>query len=132
MSHIHAVVWLDHRDARVLDFSVDESHKTVVHHHGGHRQVHHRAGSVGAGHAPEDIRFFDEIIAALGDAQEVLLVGPGQARVAFRHHVDQHHKALAAKIVGSEVLDHPSDGELLKYARKYFVKVDQMLGDRPA
>ena len=128
MSHFHAVVWLDHREARVIDFTVDDAHKSVVHHHGGHRQVHHRSGSVGAGHAPEDAAFFDEIVKAVGDAQEVLLVGPGQAKVALRHHVDQHRREFAQRVVGLESLDHPTDGELLGFAKKYFVKADPMLG----
>jgi stalled ribosome rescue protein Dom34 len=128
MSHVHAVVWLDHREARVIDFSVDDVHKTLVRHHGGHRQIHHRAGVVGAGHSPEDVKFFHEVIDAVGDALEVLVTGPGQAKVAFRQHVDAHDKAFAKRVVGVESLDHPSDGELLNFARKYFHKVDQMIG----
>jgi len=128
MSHNHAVVWLDHREARVIDFAVDDVHKTTVRSHGGHRQIHHRAGSVSGAHSPDDQKFYDEVIAALGDAREVLVVGPGQAKVGFRHHVAQRHKALEGRIVGVETLDHPSDGELLNFARKFFLKVDQMMG----
>ena len=54
---------------------------------------------------------------------------PAQAKVAFRHYIDEKHRDVAKRVVGVETLDHPSDGELLAYARKYFVKVDQMLGD---
>ncbi len=128
MSHVHAVIWLDHREARVIDFSADDVHKTVVRHQGGHRQVHHRAGSVGAGHSADDAHFFDAIVAATGDALEVLVTGPGQAKVAFRHHLDARHRGFASRVLGVESLDHPSDGELLAFARKYFVKADRMLG----
>jgi len=128
MSHFHAVVWLDHREARVIDFTVDDAHKVAVHQRGGHRQVHHRSGTIGAGHAPEDLAFFDEIVEAVGDAHEVLLVGPGQAKIALRHYVEQHRKEFARRVVGLESIDHPSDGELLGFAKKYFVKVDSMLG----
>jgi stalled ribosome rescue protein Dom34 len=128
MSHFHSIVWLDHREARVMDFSVDDVHKAVVRHHGGHRQVHHRSGSVGTGHAPEDVKFFDEIIVAVGDAQEVLVTGPGLLKNAFRQHADARHQAWSRRIMGVETLDHPSDGELLAFARKYFQKVDRMLG----
>lgn len=128
MSHIHSVVWLDHHEARVIDFTVDDVHKTHVKHHGGHRQIHHRSGSVGAGHSAEDAKFFDEVVQAVGDALEVLIVGPGQAKVAFRKFVDDRHVALARRVVGLESLDHPSDGELLAHARKFFKKFDSMLG----
>jgi stalled ribosome rescue protein Dom34 len=130
MSHIHAVVWLDHREAKVVDFSVDEKHVVNVHHKGGHRQVHHRAGSTGSGHAPDDAHFFDAIVTALDDAQEILVTGPGNAKVGFRDHVAKRHAATAKRIVGIETLDHPTEGELLAFARKYFKRVDNMLGDR--
>jgi stalled ribosome rescue protein Dom34 len=130
MSHIHAVVWLDHREAKVVDFSVDDKHVVNVHHKGGHRQVHHKAGSTGSGHSADDGHFFDAIVAALGDAQEVLVTGPGNAKAGFREHVARKHAATAHRIVGVETLDHPTEGELLAYARKYFKRVDNMLGDR--
>lgn len=130
MSHLHAVVWLDHRSAKVIDYALDDTHVVNVRHSGGHRQVHHRAGATGSGHAPDDRHFFDAIVTALGDAQEVLVTGPGNAKVAFREHVASHHAAFARRIVGVETLDHPSEGELLAFARKYFKRVDPMLGGR--
>lgn len=130
MSHIHAVVWLDHREAKVVDFSVDDKHVVNVHHKGGHRQVHHRAGVMGSGHSADDGHFFDAIVQALDDAQEILVTGPGNAKIGFREHVAKKHAAVSRRIVGVEPLDHPTEGELLAYARKYFKRVDNMLGDR--
>jgi stalled ribosome rescue protein Dom34 len=130
MTHIHAVVWLDHREAKVADFNFDEKHVVNVHHRGGHRQVHHRAGATGSGHAPDDHHFFDAIVEALGDAKEVLVTGPGNAKVAFRQHLDRRHPGVAKRVVGIETLDHPTECELLGFARKYFKRIDAMLGDR--
>jgi stalled ribosome rescue protein Dom34 len=130
MSHVHAVVWLDHRTAKVIDYSLDDTHVVNVHHSGGHRQVHHRAGATGSGHTNDDRHFFDAIVAALGDAREILVTGPGTAKVGLREHVGSHHPAVAKRIVGVETLDHPTDGELLAWARKYFKRVDPMLGAR--
>jgi stalled ribosome rescue protein Dom34 len=128
MSFMHAVIWLDHRHAQVIAFSPSEVDKTVVRHAGGHRQIHHRSGSVGAGHAGDDAAFFDEVVAAVGDTAEVLVVGPGTAKTGFRRHVDEHHRRFAQRIVGVEAVDHPGDGELLAFARRHFVRVDRMLG----
>lgn len=130
MSHVHAVVWLDHREAKVVDFSFDDTHVVNVHHTGGHRQVHHKAGANGSGHGADDTAFFDRIVVALGDAREVLVTGPGTAKVGFRDHVAKKHAALARRIVGVETLDHPTEGELLAHARKVFKRIDAMLGDR--
>lgn len=130
MSHLHAVVWLDHREAKVIDFSFDDKHVVNVHHKGGHRQVHHRAGATGSGHSADDGHFFDAIVTALGDAQEILVTGPGTAKAGFREHVARQHAGVAKRIVGIENADHPTEGELLAFARKYFKRVDNMLGDR--
>ena len=40
-----------------------------------------------------------------------------------------HDPVIAGKVVGIESVDHPSDGQLLAYARHYFVKIDRMRGD---
>lgn len=128
MSHLHAVVWLDHQNARVIDFSVDDVHKSTIEQHGGHRQVHHRAGTVGAGHAAGSHRFFDDVVAAIGDAKEVLIVGPGQAKGELQRYLGERHAQLARRVIAVETLDHPGDGELLAYARRFFRKADAMRG----
>jgi stalled ribosome rescue protein Dom34 len=130
MSHLHAVIWLDHRDAKVVDFSIDDKHVVNLHHKGGHRPVHHRAGATGSGHPADDKQYYDAIVGAVGDAREVLVTGPGTAKIGFREHVGERHPALAKRIVGIESLDHPTEGELLAFARQYFKRVDNMLGDR--
>ena len=61
-------------------------------------------------------------------ATEVLVTGPGQAKVEFRRHVDSRHPLFAKRVLGVESLDHPSEGQLLAFARQYFLKIDQMLG----
>jgi hypothetical protein len=130
MSHLHAVVWLDHRNAKVVDFTIDDRHVVNVHHKGGHRPVHHRAGATGSGHPADDAQYYDAIVGAIGDAREVLVTGPGMAKLGFREHVGLKHVPLARRIVGIESLDHPTEGELLAFARQYFKRVDNMLGDR--
>lgn len=42
-------------------------------------------------------------------------------------HIHSHEPALVRKVVGVETVDHPSDGQLVAYARKYFLAKDQML-----
>jgi len=126
MSHFHAVVWMDHAEAHVLHFTEDTAERTVVHAHGKHRQVHHRKGAVGSGKAPEDKEYFHAIISSLEGAQEVLLTGPASAKVEFKSHLDSNHKDVAARVVAVESADHPTDGELLKHARKFFMAADRM------
>ena len=39
----------------------------------------------------------------------------------------ENPQSTAEKVVGVETVDHPSDGQLVAYARKYFVAKDRML-----
>jgi hypothetical protein len=47
-------------------------------------------------------------------------VGPSTAKLDFSRYLHKHDPALEARIVGIETVDHPSDGQLVAYARKYF------------
>jgi len=63
----------------------------------------------------------------LGPVHEVLIVGPANAKLAFIKFLHKHDPATADKIVGVESIDHPSDGQLVRYARNYFRSADRML-----
>ncbi|MEI8238874.1 MAG: translational machinery protein [Actinomycetota bacterium] len=129
MSYQHAVVWLDHLRAVVIDFSRDSEHVHLVPSDTEQRQIHRKTGGDGGNKATEDHKFFDDIVAAIGDAREVLVVGPGQAKVNFRKDLDHRHPKTAALVVAVEPMDHPTMEELLSHARKYFKRVDALRGD---
>lgn len=127
MSLQHAVVWLDHLRAVVIDFSRDAQHVHIVPSDTEQRQIHRRSGGDGQRYG-EDRQFFDDIVGAIGDAREVLIVGPGQAKASFRKDLEKRHPKVAALVVGVETLDHPSIDDLLGYARTYFKRVDALKG----
>jgi len=129
MSHQHAVVWIDHLHAKVIDFNVTDQHVTAVEREGGQRQVHRKSGIPGSGKEPIDHRFFDEVADGLGEAKEILLVGPGAAKTELHKDLRVRHPAVARCIVAVETADHPSDGELLAFARKYFKRYDALSGN---
>ena len=126
MSYGHAIVWLDHLNATVIAFSSDRSETIEIHSQSPNRQLHRKSGVPGSGHAPDDVEFFERVVEAVDAVREILVTGPGTAKTAFTRYVDQRHPRLARRVVGTEALDHPSDGELLAYARKYFTRVDQL------
>ena len=64
---------------------------------------------------------------AVNESKEILILGPGSAKLELIKHAHQHDAKIAEKIVGVETIDHPSDKEILAYARKFFYKVDQLL-----
>ncbi|CAB4362497.1 MAG: translational machinery protein [Actinobacteria bacterium] len=129
MSYQHAVVWIDHLHARVIDFSFDDKHVVAVEREGGQRQVHRRSGLPGSGKPGPDHHFFDEVATALGDAREILIVGPGTAKLEFHKDLDARHAAVGKRVLGVESADHPNDADLLAFARKYFKRVDALRGE---
>jgi len=127
MSHYHAVVWLDHSEAHVMHITADDVEKLVVHPAKPHHHLHSKSGAVGTGRLAEDKSYYHDIVEALKGSQEILVVGPAQAKLQLIKHMHAHDQSTAEKVVGVETVDHPSDGQLVAYARKYFVAKDRML-----
>lgn len=126
MTQAHAIVWLDHVEARIASFSIGKDELLEIHSQSPNRQIHRKAGSLSSGHAADDHQFFDEIVAALHGIPEVLIAGPGNAKTAFETYIKKRHVDLANRVVGVETLDHPTDGELLAHARRAFAAIDAL------
>ena len=54
------------------------------------------------------------------------VVGPAQAKLHLMRHIHAHDPAMSSTGMGVETVDHPSDGQVLAYARKYFKADDAM------
>ena len=121
MSLFHAVVWIDHQKAQILQF--DEAHvqasriKTHSHHTAQH------GSSVRSEH-----EFFADVCDQLNGIAEVLAVGPRTGVADFEHYLKKHRPELAKQVVGYETADHPTDKQLVAMARQYFLKYDRMSG----
>ena len=124
--HFHAVVWIDHREARVFHFSPSEVERLVVHPEHPTKHIHHKANSIGSGHAAADHDYLHAVVEAIADAGAVLVTGPANAKTELIKHIHQHDPNVMKAIAGVETVDHPSDGSLVAYARKYFAAVDRM------
>ena len=127
MSHFHCVVWIDHRNAHVIEFNVDDSQTRIVHTKSSDERQHRKEGIVGSGKAPVDTAYFHAVAEAMKDAGEILIVGPSNAKLGLFKHLQAHDPAIAARVVSVETVDHPTDGELVKYARHHFLVDDRML-----
>ena len=125
--HHHAVVWIDHREARVFHFSPTDVEKLVLHPDIPTKHIHHKANSIGSGHAAEDHAFLHAVAQSVADAGAILVTGPANAKTALVKHIGEHDPQVAKKIVGVESVDHPSDAQLVAHARKYFKAEDRML-----
>ena len=116
----HAVVWLDQAEAHVIHFNRDAAESEVV----KTTSQHKKDGVVGNNRALENTDYMDEVAATLSTSTQILIVGPGQEKLAFMKHLNKSHASIGDKVLAVETVDHPNDGQLLEYARKYFVKED--------
>lgn len=121
MTMFHAVVWIDHKTAQVLQFDAEHVQAQKVKAHSHHTAYH--GSSVRTEH-----EFFGQVCDALAGIAEVLVVGPKTGIGDFQHYVDKHRAAVGKQVVAYEVVDHPSEAQLVAMARKYFLKYDRMHG----
>lgn len=121
MTLFHAVVWIDHQKAQILQFDAEHVQAQKIRTHTHHTAYH--GSTVRTEH-----EFFGEVCGALDGVAEVLVTGPRQGIDDFRHYAEKHRAGTAKRIVGYEVVDHPSEAQLVAFARKYFLKYDRMAG----
>lgn len=124
--HAHAVVWIDHRTAKIFEFNRQEAESRTIRHADAAVQIHHKSGSIGSGHATEDAAYLQEVIDALEGPAEILIMGPSHVKWQLRAYINLHAPHLAQRVMAVADADHPSDGEILDAARKYFSRVDHM------
>ena len=116
----YIAVWIDHKEARIFHVepkSFDEA--TLV---APHRHVHrHAKGAAEERHHPEDQHhFFRDVAKSLEQAEQILILGPSTAKLQLLSYLHENDKALVPKIVGIETVDHPTNKQIVAYAREYF------------
>jgi len=127
--HFHAVVWIDHAQARVFHFNAEDADKVVIH---PDRPIHtfHRANKGADRHISEDQDFLEHVTKAILDAGAILIVGPAGEKHELVKHIERLHPELRARIEGVESSNHPSDGELVAHARKFLKAADRLRPQR--
>lgn len=132
MTTYHAVVWMDQKEAHVMHFDAEamqaERVKSRSHHQRAAGQLQketHHAGMT----EKEEAEYFGGVAQALEGAKEVLVVGPGRMHEEFKAWTEKHLPAVGKSIVGSEKADHPTDGQIVALARRYFHKFDNLAGN---
>jgi stalled ribosome rescue protein Dom34 len=116
----HAIVWIDHREAKVYRFSERDEPPVQVNAHNSLQRLHHRHGGWEAGGNPlQDGEFFGRVAGTLDQAGQILVTGPGDAKLAFKTYLDQHRPDSAAQVLTLERADYPGDEALLALGREH-------------
>jgi stalled ribosome rescue protein Dom34 len=121
----HAVVWIDHREAKVYRFSECDEPPVQVNAHNSLQRLHHRHGGWEAGgNPPQDGEFFRRVAGTLDQAAQILVTGPGDAKLAFKTYLDQQRPNHASQVLTLDMVDYPGDEALLALGREHLqVKV---------
>jgi stalled ribosome rescue protein Dom34 len=114
----NVVVWIDSTHAKLFELHGETTTEVklkkheVRHHNGTEKEQNNHKNSE---------KFFHDVALHLSQAHEVLLIGPGEGKSHFKSHLEKHHhKQVALKIVGVETVDHPTDGQIVALAKKFF------------
>lgn len=119
-THFHAIVWIDHSEAKVFHIGRSGSDEVVLHPHLPTKHLHHKANTIGSGHAAPDKAFLAEVMNAVSDAGEILIIGPGSAKTELAKYLREQPSKIGDRIVAVETADHPSDREIVAHAKQYF------------
>jgi stalled ribosome rescue protein Dom34 len=116
----HAVIWIDHHEARIFHFNSADVELQTLQPKNPDMHIHHKTNTIGSGHEKLEESFLHETATAVSNAVEILIVGPGNAKTELMSHITHHDAKLKRKILGIETVDHPTDGQIVAYARKFF------------
>jgi stalled ribosome rescue protein Dom34 len=122
----HAVIWIDHKEARVFHVHPDANDETTVLAPQHHIHRHPKGRGEAREHPDDAHRFFGEVARTVDAVDALLIVGPSSAKLEFFKYLHEHERGLASKVVGVESADHPTDGEIVARARTYFKASDRM------
>jgi hypothetical protein len=118
--HNHAIVWVDHRVAKIFYLGLDAVDEKTVHADLANAHLHHKANTVGSGKTHDDPSFFQSIDQALERCEFVLIVGPGNEKTLLLKHLQESHRGSKGRDLRAQACDHPSDREIIALGRRHF------------
>jgi stalled ribosome rescue protein Dom34 len=124
----HAVVWIDQQEARIFHVHPGSTEGTTVLAPQHHIHRHPKGRGEPREHPDDAHRFFAAVTTELHGTDAILIVGPSLAKLDLAQYLKDHDPGVAAKVVGIESADHPTDGQIIASAKRYFRATDRMTG----
>jgi stalled ribosome rescue protein Dom34 len=109
----HAVVWIDHHHANVLQIDAGSVQPRQV-------QAHVHPTAQHGSEVRSEHEFFAEVCGSLDGIGAVLVTGGKTALVDFRHYAEKHRPQTAARIAAYDIVDHPTEKQLAALGRQFF------------
>ena len=121
-----AGLWIDHRNAIVVILNGKEETKRI----NSNMEKHVRFGGGAQDNTEEDIRdrrfvnhlnkYYDEVITCLGNANSILIFGPGEAKVELKNRIEKDKIKNCS--VNIETADKMTDNQIESKVRNYFLQ----------
>jgi hypothetical protein len=139
MSSPKAGIWIDHRKATVVTLSPNAQQITQivsnVEKHLERAGDSPLKGSYEAAQVPADDSreraltaelniFYDAVVAAVRDADSVLIFGPGEAKIELKKRLLK--RRLGARIAAVQSADKMTDAQIAARVRKFFGPTDTL------
>ena len=122
----HAVVWIDHAEARILHVHPAAADETTVLSPQHHFHRHPKGRGEAREHPDDAHHFFRDVAKGLEGADAILIMGPSSAKLEFFRYLHAHARDVEPKVVGIETADHPTDGQVVARAKIYFKGSDRL------
>ncbi len=118
-------LWIDHRKAVIVTFRDQEEEIREIRSH-MEKHVRYSGGSDASAEDQRDRKFtghldkyYDKVISSIRDADSILVLGPGEAKVELKTRLDA--QALGGNIVAIETVDKMTDQQLAAKVREQFL-----------
>ena len=113
MSLHHAVVFVDHHCAKILQFGSEHAQERKV-------NAHMHLNGQDARNQRSKHEFFGKVCDGLDGVAEVLVVGGQVGITDFAQYVQTHRPDAATHIAGYAPVEHSNGSELVALARRWF------------
>jgi hypothetical protein len=123
-------IWIDHRKTVIVSVT-DKGEKTSL--IKSNMEKHVRYSGSPQEDSAEDQRdkrfadhlnkYYDDIISCIRDAESILILGPGEAKIELEKRLES--EALSGRVVGIETVDKMTDRQIAARVRQQFPKTEE-------
>jgi stalled ribosome rescue protein Dom34 len=123
-----AGLWIDHRKA-VIVMVTEEGEETMELSSNMEKHVRFKGGTASEDGSKEDVRdrqfenhlnsYYDEVVAAIRDADSIQIFGPGEAKGELRKRLEQ--EGLKGRVLAIETVDKMTDRQIAAKVREHFL-----------
>ncbi len=129
-------IWIDHNKAVVIEMSDEEEKVLVVPSEIGGRPHASGGSPARTPYGPQDAvaedklqrkwqaslkTYYKKVLSAIEGADSIYLLGPGQAKLEFKKHLERHR--LDDKIIGIVTADKMTDNQVKANVRQFHMSL---------